>query len=1041
MTRILHLFATRHLLSNLIVALVTAGGLFAWHDIRKEELPDFTFDMVSISTALPGAAPAEVEQSITLPMEHELADLEYIRRIMSSSKRGSSIITLELQRGLASPEVVVSEIRNRLQSVRLPTEVEDPPVVRHRKTSQKAVIDVALYFNDQPLLDLQQRRELQQVMRQLENRLLQHSEISQIERDAWLAEEIQIRPRMGDLLRYQLNLRELREGILEHHTTLPLGVMESRQHEQVRLDGRLETPAAFADIPLRSAFTGEAVHLSDVASAHWAFADSHTLVRINGHEGVIFNVVKSSQTGILDAVDLVKREVAAFQKIHQPNSLRIALLDDESWSVRNRLDLIASNALIGFALIIIVLTVFLNPKAALWVTMGIPFSFFFVLTTAWLLDYTVNNLTLAAVIIAMGMLVDDAIVVSENISRKLRAGQDPVTAAVEGTREVLTPILASVATTIAAFLPLMAFEGRLALLTTTIPPIVALILTGSLIESLIILPGHLSLQWRWPGTRRLPEGPDHSRSAMAAHWFDAIEKIYVAFIFRLLHYRIWILLGFALFCLTGFFLYRSLMSFALFPREQVATMFVIGEADSSLDRYQTLALTKPIEAFFLPRVGRELIGLRTTVGYRRYRPSDEENVVSVRIELDEGRLSGSDTNQIVADTRAFLKTVPGFKKLRLSTQMFGSDTGSALEILILAEQDGDRQKAAALLLQSLRELPDIGYVEIDEPASKMEYRIIPRRDMMERLQISPAEVEMTMRSALAGVLLYRFYAEREEIAVRLRFDPAMRAGIDSLLAIPAANRNNFQVSLHHVVAARRETAVSEIQRLNQQRILRINADIKSGSSVTPLAMARRLESTVFPAVNAALPAVHFDFDGEVKNARESSSFFQTAVIFVILLIFTILAVQFNSLTRPLVIMIAIVPAWMAIVFVFLAHGIPVYGFFAVVGALGLSGIVVNGAILLLDRIDRAMVPADSKEHLFEQIAHLSVKRLQAVFLTTLTTVAGLLPTAYGLAGYDSMLAEMMLVLSWGLIFAMSVTLVLIPVIISYEYQLRYRIKS
>lgn len=1045
MTKIIEYFVRNHLISNLVMVLVIAGGIYAWFDIRKEELPDFNFDTVYIKTAYPGASPREVEQAITLPIEHELADLEGIGRIESKSRRGSSDIILELDRNINS-ELAVIEIRNRILGVDLPVEVEELPRVRQFKTSQKAVIDVALYFKDKPMLSIDERRNLQKHMRDIENLLLRRNEINTIERDAYLEEEIHIKPRIKDLFGYQLTLKELREGILSHHTDLPLGLMQTPAQEQVRLEGRLENPIDFNSVPLRSSFIGHSIKIADVADTVWAFEDSNTLVRINGHEGVVFNVVKSSQTGILEAVDIVRQDIDDFMAAHENSGLVIKLLDDESFGVRNRLSIISGNALIGFALIIIILSIFLNPRAALWVTLGIPFSFFFTLIMGNLLDYTVNNLTLAGVIIAMGMLVDDAIVVSENISRLRIEGYGLVEASIVGTRQVIAPILASILTTIAAFLPLLAFEGKLALLATTIPPIIALILTGSLIESILILPGHLSLNWKISSflIKSIPGLKMTKKENKAVHnestWFENIEKFYARKLEKILYKPMWIVAAFLIFTTSGIIIFLNFMNFSLFPGEKVSTMFVIAEAPVQTRRLQTLELAKPVEKFFMPNLDKQFLGIRTLVGYRRYRPSDEENVVSVRVELDEENLTGLQTNKIVKDTNQFIKSIKGFEKLRLSTQMFGSDTGSAIEILVLENNDKKRHTIADELSSDLGKLNEVGYVEIDQPASEYEYKITPRRAIMDRLDIDPAEVEATLRSTLSGVLLYSFYDENEKKDVRLRFDEQVRMNINNVLSIPAANRGGFQVTLKNILKAERIKSISEIQRINQRRVLRVNADIKPESHITALEMAKQIEKNIFAKLKKKHPSSDFIFDGEIKNTRESSSFFQTAIVLVLILIYSILAIQFNSVYRPLIIMITIIPAWVSVVYVFLLHGINIYGFFAAVGALGLSGIVVNGAILLLDRIDRGYKKSKNKTELVQQIARLSSTRLRAVFLTTITTVAGLLPTAYGIAGYDSMLSEMMLTISWGLVFAMSITLILIPAITCIEYQWKTGLK-
>lgn len=1045
MEGIIRYFVTRHYLANFVALLILGAGLYSAYDIRKEELPDFSFDQVAITTIYPGAAPAEVEQAITLPIEHELAGLEHIRRMDSTSRRGTSIITVELRRGLPSAELAVAEINNRLLAVDLPDEVEDPPEVRHRKTSQKAVIDILLYFSDKPFLTGDERRLLQNQVRLLENRLLRRPEINSLTRSSYRAEEIHVLPRPTDMIENRIGLRDLRQRLIAAHADLPLGSMETVFREQVRLEGRLEVPELFADVPLRAAFDGPALRVADLADVRYAFEDSQSFVRTNGFESVELNVVKSSSTGILEAIEAVETELAAFMKTRQASvpTLRADLLDDESYDVRNRLKIISGNALLGFILITIVLSFFLNPRTAFWVCMGIPFSLLFTLVCANLLGYTINNMTLAAVIIAMGMLVDDAIVVSENIMRLRAAGKDVTEAALQGTLEVLGPITASILTTMAAFLPLLANTGDRAILMASIPPVVILVLLGSLIESVLILPGHMSIdpfayprRWWHAFKARGGEAPGAAVpvGSAAGAWFAAVERRYADHLVRLLAFRGRIFGGFAAFVGLAGILFVTVMDFSLFPRGQLQNFFIIAEAPGETELYETARRAIAIEELVMPLVGKEVVGVRSQVGYRRYRPSNEENVVSVRVELDEDRIGPAQSEALVARIRKEVKELKGFERIRIATQSFGSGDEGGLKILVQEDNDARRNQIAEELAAELQKLPGLDYVEIDRPASEYEYVLQPDRALISRLNVDMEETQATLRAALAGIRLYSFYEDNEEKHVRLRLDPAARSDIEHLLDVPATNREGYQVPLGKIVKAERRHALAEIQRVDRRRILRVSADFKPGTTTTPLAIAEILERDLFPEIQNRVPTASLIFDGEVRETREASSFFIWSVIGILLLIYLILSIQFDSLTRPLIVMTAIVPAWAAVVFIFLVHGETVFGMFTIVGALGLSGIVVNGSILLLDRLSPANITGTTVAEVRRQIADFSATRLRAVFLTTVTTAAGLLPTAYGVLGYDAMLSDMMLTLSWGLVLSMNITLLLVPAIAARNFE-------
>ena len=1035
MRLIIEYFLTRHFLANFLFLFVVVGGTFAAYDIRKEELPDFAFDWVSITTNYPGASPQEVEQAITLPMEFEMAGLEHIRRMDSSSKRGVSRVSLQLRREVPNKELALAEINNRILTVDLPDVVENPPRVRHFKTSQKAIIDIMLYFEDKPYLSPGDRRRLQHQVRLLENRLLGRDEIHSLTRASYFAEEIHVIPRPEDLLSNRIGLRDLRRGLIAAHSDLPLGSMETVSREQVRLDGRLEVPDRFPEVALRSAFAGPPLRVSDLADVKYAFADSLNFIRTNGHESVALQVVKSSSTGILEGIRVTEEELEEFLATRKDApTLRADLLDDESYDVRNRLAIITSNALLGFILISIVLSIFLHPRTAFWVCMGIPFSFFFTLIAGHLLGYTINNMTLAAAIIAMGMLVDDAIVVSESIMRLRESGMDLARATLEGTMRVLGPITASITTTIVAFLPLLVYEGERAMVATSIPPVVILVLIGSLLESIFILPGHLSLD-PFGFARRIIggkpsaffEGEGPARGA----WFRKVEDWYVARLTLWLGYRQRIFGAFGAFVAGAVLLFVFLMNFSLFPREQLQNFFVIAEAPPETRLYDTARLAEPIEAMVLPLVGDTVIGVRNQVGYRRYRPAGQENVTSVRVELDEDRISPSAARQLVREVEEKVKQVEGFSKIRVSAKRgWGGGSGSEIEILVQEDNDARRDRTAETLAERLRAHKDIGYVEIDRPASNAEYLLHPRRELISQLNVDMDEAQATLRAALSGLRLYSFYEDNEEKHVRLRLDRATRNDIDLLLEVPATNREGYQVPLKKIFEVERRASIAEIQRVNRRRVLRVNADIKPESNATPLEVAEDLERDIFPPILNQSPTTTMVFDGEVRETRETSSFFVWAILGVLVLIYFILTLQFDSISKPLIVMTAIVPAWASVVYVFLLHGNTVFGLFTVVGALGLSGIVVNSSILLLDRLRPELVTGATPEELRESIARQSATRLRAVFLTTVTTVAGLLPTAYGVLGYDALLADMMLTLSWGLVFSMSVTLVLVPAIVA-----------
>ena len=329
----------------------------------------------------------------------------------------------------------------------------------------------------------------------------------------------------------------------------------------------------------------------------------------------MFNVVKNGSYGILESLESVQKVVSDFEANNLLHSdIKLVILDDESFNVRNRLKIIATNGAIGFILIILTLFLFLNKRAGIWVAMGIPFTICLTLIFAMSMGYTINNITLAAVIIVMGIVVDDAIVVAENIARFRSKGYSSEDAAVKGTNQVFMPVLASSITTCVAFIPLFYFSGRFGSFVSYIPPIVFLMLFASLLESLVVLPGHLHIQ-----TPRLLRRKkiNINKTEVKTHWFDHIEERYGNLLIRLLQYKYVIFLAFITLLLGSAIIAKQTMSFVLFPHSETREIVLLGQANKKADRYETAMISKEIENIITPYIGKEVVGFRTEIAKSR----------------------------------------------------------------------------------------------------------------------------------------------------------------------------------------------------------------------------------------------------------------------------------------------------------------------------------------------------------------------------------------------------------------------------------------
>lgn len=1005
---------------------VIFGGLFAWQEIKKEERPDVTFDRVRVSASYPGATAEEVEHFVTRELEQELKSVDGVYRISSSVNRGSTTVNVELENDFPNKDEAITEIRNAALNAELPPEVRDKPKVRVFKSAKKAIIDIALIQTKTHLLNTKQRQELQRYAAALELQLSNLPQINSVTRSGYLQEELQINVDPKKLVQYQIPLNQVITEVSKNHIRQPSGHIETKDEPGVTINAQLDSVEKLNRLYIQAGFKGEAIELKSIAEVKTDFRREKQIIKVNGHESIMFNVVKNGSFGILESLEAVQTVINDFTANNLRHSdIQLVILDDESFDVRNRLGIIATNGAIGFALILLTLFIFLNKRAGVWVAMGIPFTVCLTLICTMTMGYTINNVTLAAVIIVMGIVVDDAIVVAENISRFRSRGFNSHDAAVKGTAQVFMPVLASIVTTCIAFIPLFFFSGRFGSFVSFIPPIVFLMLIASLLESLVILPGHL--HFKAPHFLRRKKLQQTSQGK--PHWFDKTELQYGNLLVRLLDYKYLILCLFIILLFTSVMIAKQNMSFVLFPHTETREIVLIGSADKKADRYETARISKQIEDIITPFIGKEVVGFRTEIARSRHGGVARENRFRMIIEIVPKEERTRSADDLVKLWKPMTDNVKGLTKLIIQKSRWGQSSGSAVEVLVQENTNDLRNKAAETLLIAMQKHPDLKNAEIDKPLTLPEYKITIQRDKAKRLSINPLDISTTFRSSLEGNILYELPKGNEHIDVRLSVLESAKTNINSILKIPVENKSNYLAPLGNLVTINKTLTPTSITRRDTLRSTSVFADLKENSSKTPLQIADELESGVFREIISRQPSTALNFDGEVADSRESKNDLRNGIIMVVFLIFVILVILFDSLTRALVIILAIPFGIVGVILSFWLHGQTLFGFFAAIGTLGMAGVVINDAIIMLTKLDdeyETQINASSNRDTNEKIARIAQTRLKAVILTTLTTVVGILPTAYGVAGYDAMLAEMMLAMAWGLLFGSIITLLLIP---------------
>lgn len=1002
-----------------------------WTKIGKEKMPDFSANSINIDIPYPGASAEDVELFIIKPIEEELKTLKGFDQVISNASYANANFYITFESYIKDDEFPdkIQEIKDAISSVELPQESR-LPVYRQWSSKEMAIVDLALFNNDSEVLSTKQRIDLQKMALAIKDQLLSLENISSVEATGYLRPEYQIKvdSKKADSLEISMNL--IRNQILQQHVRTPIGSMEDEGESKITLLSELTSIEALENVLIINSFGGKQIRLKDIATVSRGFEKRNNMIKVNGHEAVVFKIKKSEVADIITSVEEVKGFVS---QLEFKDNYQLIFMDDESVEVKARLSLVANNGLVGFLLIVIVLFAFLNFKSGFWVAMGIPFSMGITLISCYLLGLTVNNVTLAGIIIVLGIVVDDAIIVCENILQKRSEGMNAQTAIREGTSEVITPVLASTLTTCIAFVPLIFFSGRFGDFISSIPLIVCLMLFASLFESAFILPGHIT-----PQKEASEKGKVASkRKAIIEKW----QYFYEKFLFEILRFRSIIIFTFVLLLASSVFLFRTKLKFVMFPREETKDVSILVEGSDQLNYLEMAKKLKGVEEYLLNSFPGMVSSVYSRVAESRRGGEVKENKAFLKVEFVPEEDRKMNVNKVIKNWEISHPKFDDITTFRVLRNRFGSESGSAIIIEVQENDDPTREHVAQLVKDKLSEFPDLSSVEIEKPVVRREYKFHLDAFETSRLGFDFSELARTLRTYIEGDILYYLIQGDEEIDVRLTSNENFKVNIQEVLNLKVSNQESYFVPIKNLVEVKPGVAPGNISRTDFKRATTIYADLKNDANLTPLEVADKLNYELLQKIRKEFPSTRINFRGEVEESRDSQKDFGLAFLIVVLSIYILLIFLFDSFWTPALIGLIIPFGIIGAILSLWLHGITEYGFFGLIGIIGMIGIVINDSIVLLAKLqeDFKEQKIQSKTEMIQLIAKSSKTRLRAVILTTVTTVVGLFPTAYGIGGDDPMIAEMMFVMCWGLLFGTFITLVLVPCTYSIAQQVRLKL--
>ncbi|MDX9860466.1 MAG: efflux RND transporter permease subunit [Rhodospirillales bacterium] len=990
---------------NLLMLVLLLGGLFVALQIKQEVFPEFEIDTIGITVSYPGASPEEVERGIVLAIEEAVRGQDGVKEVSSIAAEGRATVSVELLEN-ADKEKAYQDVKQQVDRiVTLPEDAEQPDVTMAAFVREVVSVEV---FGDV------EEWALREVAEQVRDRLLADKDITQVDMEGARDYEIHVEIPQANLRAYDLTLEEVATRIGRTAVEVPGGSVKTSAGEiLLRVKDRKDWAREFADIPIVTTTAGTVLRLADIADVRDGFTDSDRIGTYNGKPAIGLAINRVGEQTPIGVSDAVHRVLAAIEA-DLPQGIELAVNRDQSEVYRQRLELLLKNAFIGLTLVLVLLGIFLETKLAFWVTMGIPISFLGSFLFLHPAGVSINMISTFAFIIALGIVVDDAIVAGENIYECRQKGMGFVDAAIHGAREVMSPIAFSILTNVVAFIPLYFVPGVMGKVFSVIPLVVVAVFLVSWIEALFILPAHLA--YSRPHDGRLGTLAHRGQEAVARQLQRFIQETYRPLLgVCVAHRYVVAAAAAALLIVVVAYAASGRMGLVLMPRTESDTAFVTAVLPYGSPLESSLAVRdRLIEA--ARKVAAENGGDRLVKGIFA---TVDENEVRVRVYLTDPDVRPLTTGLATQAWRAATGTIVGLESLKFESDRGGPGSGASLTVE-LTHRDIDTLNAASLALAGrLAEFPQAKDIDDGSSAGKpqIDFRLLPEG---QSLGLTAYEVARQVRGAFHGVEALRQQRGRNEVKVMVRLPEDERAseyGVEQLLIRTALGRD---VPLIQVAEVSRGRAYTTINRRDGQRTVTVTADI------VPDDQTNRIQATlvadILPALEADFPGLGYGFEGHQAEIRDSMRSLIASFVIALMGIYALLAVPFRSYIQPLIVMAAIP---LGIVGAVMGHLLMGYALSvnSMMGVVALAGVVINDALILVDFANRRRqdgIPA------VQAVMQAGVRRFRPIMLTTLTTFGGLAPMIFETSRQARFMIPMAISLGYGILFATVITLLLVP---------------
>jgi multidrug efflux pump subunit AcrB len=1048
MERITRWFVQNRVAANMMMIFIIIAGFVTIPYIKMEVFPAIEVDIINVSIIYPGASPSDIEESICVRVEERLQGLEGIKKITSTASENLAVISVEIL-----PEQVVEDMLDKVKAQvdainTFPDDIEKPTVQQIIAVSEVITIAVDGNLDEDNLINLTEM---------IKDDIDALPGITYTTLVGKKNREIEIEISEKTLRKYGLSLEQISRSINSWSIDLPSGSIESDNGEiLIRAKNQGYSVDDFNAIPVITDEVGSVVRLGDISNIHDDFVSNEYELQFNGNDAKLIRVFRVGDQNALDISKSV-RDYIDIKTPDLPPGVHLTPWNDEALLLQGRIDLLTDNAKYGLFFVLLVLALFLKPKLAFWISLGIPISFMGGFWFMPIMDLSINMLSLFTFILVLGIVVDDAIVVGENIALFRERGLDPEEAAVKGAAQVTTPVIFAVLTTMVTFSPMLAVAGTIGAIWRIFPLITIIVLFWSLIESLTILPAHLahSVETKPKNNmlRSISERWDRFQDKVKKFLEDFVERRYKPMLLLAVKHPLNSLaLAISIFVLTLGMILSGVLKFSFFPPIEgdiaIATIEypsgtpievtrdgfnVLNQAAHELNKQLLNEYpSQNIIHNILSTVGDQPMRTKTSQGPGALNVSfDGSNLAEVALELAPGESRSISTETVVKRWREMVSDIPGVKQLSFFSSLFSA--GDPVNIQLSSKYMDDLFAARDELKEKLIEYPGVFNVQDDFNMGKEEL-IISLLPAAENYGVTMQMVAFQVRQAFYGLEAQSIQRGRDELKVMLRYPDEERSSISNLEDMMIRTPKGSTIPIRQIAQLDIGEGVSTIKRKDRKRSISVTADVDL-TVTTGNEVISSVTKDVLPSMMQRYSSLSYSLEGEQQEQGQNLSSLARNAFVAMVVVYTLLAIPFGSYLQPLVVMSAIPFGLTGAVIGHLIMGIN-FSVLSLLGIVALTGVVVNDSLVMVDFINKYREEGSSIE---KAVLEAGPRRFRPIFMTSLTTFAGLTPLLFEKSIQAKFIIPMAVSLAFGVIFATVITLFLVP--ISYLILEKYLLKS